>query len=80
MGNRVENILSIPKTGFTDKKDESRTKLTSISFYFLRTLHWISYDFFMLIFQGFQDNSNYILFAHIHLEIRALYPSQFSEL
>ena len=30
IGNRVENISSIPKTGFTDKKGKSRTKLTSI--------------------------------------------------
>ena len=28
IGNQVENISSIPKTGFTDKKDKSKTKLT----------------------------------------------------
>ena len=38
MGNRVENISSIPKTGLTDKKDKSTTKLTSISLYFLRNI------------------------------------------
>ena len=80
MGNREENISCIPKTSLTDLKDKSRTKLTSISFFSLKTLHWISYDFIMLIFQGFQDKSNYILFADIHLEIRGLYSSQFSEL
>ena len=43
-------------------------------------MHWNNYDFIMLTFQGFQDRSNYILFSHIYLEIRALLPSQFSEL
>ena len=30
MGNRVENISSIPKSSLTGIKDKSRTKLTSI--------------------------------------------------
>ena len=38
IGNQVENISSIPQTGFSVKKDKSRTKLTSISFYFLRNI------------------------------------------
>ena len=29
MGNRVENISSIPKTSLTDRKDKSRTKYIS---------------------------------------------------
>ena len=29
MGNRVENIFSIPKTSLTDRKDKSRTKYVS---------------------------------------------------
>ena len=42
-------------------------------------MHSNNYDFIMLIFKGFQDRSNYILFSHIHLEIRALRPGQFSD-
>ena len=38
MGNREENISSIPKTSFTNLKDKSRTKLTSVSFFFLEKL------------------------------------------
>ena len=36
MRNRVENISFILKTRLTDRKDKSRTKLTSTSYYFLR--------------------------------------------
>ena len=36
MGNREENISSILKTSLTDRNDKSKTKLISISFYFLR--------------------------------------------
>ena len=63
MGNRVENIPSIPKTSLREIQDKSKTKLTSVSFFPSETLHWVSYDFIMLIFHGFQDKSNYILFA-----------------
>ena len=38
MGNQEENISSIPKTSFTNLKDKSRTKLTSVSFFFLEKL------------------------------------------
>ena len=38
MGNQEENISSIPKTSLTDLKDKSRTKLPSISFFFLDKL------------------------------------------
>ena len=38
MGNQEENISSIPKTSLTDLKDKSRTKLASISFFFLDKL------------------------------------------
>ena len=38
MGNQEENISSIPKTSLTELMDKSRTKLTSISFFFLEKL------------------------------------------
>ena len=38
MGNREENISCIPKTSLTDLKDKSKTKLTSISFFFQEKL------------------------------------------
>ena len=82
MGNREENISCIPKTSLTDLKDKSRTKFTLISFFFHEKLciGLVMYDFIMLILKSFQDKSNCIFFADIHLEIRGLYSSQFSEL
>ena len=38
MGNQEENISSIPKTSLTGLMDKSRTKLTSIPFFFLEKL------------------------------------------